>query len=33
MCVAVDSPIPDGVLASIKDEARLTDARSVVLDG
>ena len=31
MCVAVDSPIPDEVLASIKDKARLRDARSIVL--
>ena len=32
MCVAVDSPIPDEVLSSIKDEARLRDARAIVLD-
>ena len=31
MCVAVDSPIPDAVLSSIKDKARLRDARSIVL--
>ena len=31
MCVAVDSPIPDEVLESIKDKARLRDARSIVL--
>jgi D-3-phosphoglycerate dehydrogenase len=33
MCVAVDSAIPENVLASIKDEAQLRDARSIVLDG
>lgn len=33
MCVAVDSPIPDAVLTSIKEKARLSDARSIVLDG
>lgn len=31
MCVAVDSPIPEEVLNSIKDEAKLKDARSIVL--
>jgi D-3-phosphoglycerate dehydrogenase len=31
MCVAVDSAIPEAVLASIKDEAKLRDARSIVL--
>ena len=31
MCVAVDSAIPEAVLASIKEEANLRDARSIVL--
>jgi D-3-phosphoglycerate dehydrogenase / 2-oxoglutarate reductase len=31
MCVAVDSAIPDEVLASIKQEGRLRDARLIVL--
>jgi D-3-phosphoglycerate dehydrogenase len=31
MCVAVDSAIPEDVLASIRDEAKLRDARSIVL--
>ena len=31
MCVAVDSAIPEEVLASIRDEAKLRDARSIVL--
>ena len=31
MCVAVDSAIPESVLASIKEEANLRDARSIVL--
>jgi len=31
MCVAVDSPIPEQVLEEIKEGARLTDARSIVV--
>ncbi|MDP9066875.1 MAG: phosphoglycerate dehydrogenase [Actinomycetota bacterium] len=31
MCVAVDSPIPDQVLASIAERAQLRDARSIVV--
>ncbi len=33
MCVAVDSPIPEDVLSSIKERAKLSDARSIVIAG